>query len=69
MNNFNVCALLTRSSTFGPKKEALRGKHCACDNAVNWLKEQSTDFYKAGIHALNRMWNITFERNSDYIQK
>ena len=27
-----------------------------------WLKEQSTEFYEAGIHALIQSWNIAIER-------
>ena len=30
-----------------------------------WLKEQSTEFYSAGIHALIRSWIIAIERNGD----
>ena len=55
-------------------KERLRGKHCASDEEVKtavkkWLKEQSTEFYEAGIHALTRRWNIASERNGDYVEK
>ena len=55
-------------------KESLRGKQHASDKEVRtavmkWLKEQSTEFYAAGIHALIRMWNIAIERNDDYVEK
>ena len=54
-------------------KEGLRGKHCASDEkvktAMKGLKEQSTEFYEARIHPLIRKWNITMERNSDYVGK
>ena len=36
--------------------------------AVKWLKEQSTEFYEAGIHALIQRWNIAIERNGDYVE-
>ena len=44
---------------FSPMKEGLRGKHHAGDEEVKtavmkWLKEYSTEFYEAGIHALIR---------------
>ena len=40
-----------------PMKEGFRGKHYACNEEVKtavmkWLKEQSTEFYEAEIHAL-----------------
>ena len=55
-------------------KEGLRGKHYSIDEEVKsvvkkWLKEQSTEFYGAGIHALIRRWNIAIERNSDYVEE
>ena len=42
---------------FGPMKEGSRGKHYTSDEevkiaAMKSLKEQSTEFYEAGIHAL-----------------
>ena len=42
---------------FGPMKEGLRGKHFASDEKMKTavmkrLKEQSTEFYEAEIHAL-----------------
>ena len=33
---------------------------------MKWLKEQSTEFYEVGVHALIWEWNIAIERNSDY---
>ena len=59
---------------FGPMKEGLRGKHYPSDEEVKsavkkWLKEQSREFYEAGIHALIRRWNIAVERNGDYVEK
>ena len=59
---------------FGPLREGLRGKHYACDGEVKtsvmkWLKEQSTEFYEAGIYALIHRWNITIERNGDIVEK
>ena len=36
---------------------------------MKWLKEQSIEFYEAGKHALIRKWNITIERNGDYVEK
>ena len=55
-------------------KEGLRSKHYASDEevktaAMKRLKEQTTEFYKAGIHALIWRWNIASERNSDYVEK
>ena len=48
---------------FSPMKKSLRGKHYACDEKVKpavmkYLKEESTEFYEAAIHALIRIWNI-----------
>ena len=55
-------------------KEGLRGKHYASNEEVKiavikWLKEQSTEFYEARIHALIQKWNIVIERNGDYVKK
>ena len=55
-------------------KESLRGKHYASDEemktaVIKWLKEQSTEFYETGIHALIQRWNIAIERNGDYVEK
>ena len=55
---------------FGPLKEGLRGKHSANHEEVKTavlmrLKEQSTEFFKAGIHAFILRWNIAIERNGD----
>ena len=36
---------------------------------MKWLKEQSTEFYVAGMHALIRRWNIAIEKNGDYVEK
>ena len=32
-------------------------------------EEQSTEFYRAGIYALIRRWNIAIERNVAYVEK
>ena len=55
-------------------KEGLRDKHYASNEEVKtavkkWHKEQSTEFYEAGIHALIQRWNIAIERNGDYVEK
>ena len=55
-------------------KEGFRGKHYARDEEVKaavikWLKELSTDFYEAELHALIRKRNIAIEGNSDYEEK
>ena len=55
-------------------KEGLRSKHYSSDEKVKsvvkkWLKEQSTEFYGAGIQAVIRKWNIAIERNGDYVEK
>ena len=55
-------------------KEGLGGKHDSSDKKVKsvvkkWLKEQSTEFYGAGIHALIRRWNIAIEKNAEYVEK
>ena len=55
-------------------KESLRGKHYASNEEVKtammeWLKEQSTEFYEACIHSLIWKWNIAIERNGDYVEK
>ena len=44
-------------------KEALKGKRYSSDEKVKtavmkWPKEQSTEFYEIGIHALIRRWDI-----------
>ena len=59
---------------FGSMKEGLKGQHYARDEEMKvermkWLKEQSTKFYEAGINALIWRWNITMERNCDYVDK
>ena len=50
---------------FGSMKKGLRGKYYAS------VKEAKTavEFYKAAIHALIRKWDITIERNGDYVEK
>ena len=53
-------------------KEGLRGQH-ASDEKVKtvvgkWLREQSTEFYEAGIHALICRRNVAIERNGDYVE-
>ena len=55
-------------------KEDLRGKHYARDEevktaAIKWLKEQSTEFYKAGIQALSWRWDIAIYRNGNYVKQ
>ena len=55
-------------------KEGLRGKHYGSDEEVKtkvmkWLKERSTEFYEAWIHALIQRWNIAVERNGDNVEK
>ncbi|GFS23598.1 histone-lysine N-methyltransferase SETMAR [Elysia marginata] len=55
-------------------KQGLRGKHYENDeevkNAVKkWLKEQPRHFYKAGIHAFVKRWNVALERGCDCIEK
>ena len=57
---------------FGPTKKGLRGKHYTSNEevktaAMNWLKEQSTEFYEPEIHTLIRRWNFANEGNSDYV--
>ena len=54
-------------------KERLRGKHYVSDEKVKtkvmkWFKEQSTEFYKAGMHSLIQRQNIDIESNSDYVE-
>ena len=58
----------------GPGKKGLRGKYYDSDEEIKatvmeWLKEQTTKFYEAGIHALIQKWNIATERNIDYVEK
>ena len=55
-------------------KEGLRGKNYYSNEEVKsvvkkWLKEQSIEFYGAGIHALIQRLNIAIERNGDYVEK
>ena len=54
-------------------KKGLRGKHYTSDEVktvvMKWLKEQSREFYEAGIHSLIQGWNIAIERNGDYPEK
>lgn len=59
---------------FGPLKEAHRGIHFEDEEAVKtsvrqWLRKQSCDFYRAGIHALVQRWTKTVEMGGDYIEK
>ena len=58
----------------GAMKEGLRSKHHAIDKEMKttemkWLKEQSTEFWKAGTHAFLWRWNIAIKRNGDYVEK
>ena len=53
-------------------KEGFIGKHYVSDEEVKtaeikWLREQPTEFYQSGIHALIRRGNIVIE--SDYVEK
>ena len=55
-------------------KEGLRGKYYASDEeikttVIKWLKEQPTEFYKVGIHILIQRWNISIEKNGDYVER
>ena len=56
-------------------KEGLKGKLYASDKEVKttvmkkWLKEQSTEFYGTGIHALIRKWIIIIEKNGESVEK
>ena len=59
---------------FNPVKEGLRNKHYACDKEVKTavmklLKERSTEFHEAGVHALIWRLNIAIERKSDNVEK
>ena len=59
---------------FGPMKEALRGNRYSTDDEVKaaikgWLREQSADFYNAGIHALLQRWTTAIQRGGDYVEK
>ena len=59
---------------FGLMEEDLRGKHYISNEEVKtvgikWLKEQLTEFYKAGIHALIWRWITAIERNGNYVEK
>ena len=59
---------------FGHMKEGSWGKYYASDKEVKtvvmrWIKEQSTEFYKAGIHTLIWRMNITIKKNGDYVEK
>ena len=55
-------------------KEELRGKHYTHDQAVktaarNWLRSQSSEFYKDGIHALIQQWKTAVENDRYYVEK
>ena len=55
-------------------KEGLRSKHYASDEelktaVMRWLKEQSTEFQKAVVHAPIWRWNIAIAINNDYVEK
>ena len=54
-------------------REALRGRYSSDEEVKSvgkkWFKEQSTEFYGAGIYALIRRWNIAIERNGYYVEK
>ncbi|GFS22286.1 histone-lysine N-methyltransferase SETMAR [Elysia marginata] len=51
---------------FRPMKQGLRGKHYDDDEVKiairTLLKEQQIQFYKAGIRALVKRWNVALER-------
>jgi len=59
---------------FGPLKESMRGQRFDDDDEVKravkaWLKDQPTQFYEAGIHALVKRWTVAIERGGDYVEK
>ena len=58
----------------GPKKKDLKGKHYASDEemkaaVMKWLKEQSTQFYEAGINAFILKWIRAIERSGDNVEE
>ena len=66
--------LMFQTIIFTPMKKGLKSQHHASAEIVKtavmkWLKEQSTEFHKAGIHALIRRWNTAIEGNGDYVEK
>ena len=55
-------------------KEGFRGKNYASDKKVKTvvikrLKEQSTEFYVAGIYAFFQRRKLLIERNGDNVEK
>ena len=58
--------LFLRSPDKGFKRQTLR-KWWGSEN-WKWLKEQSTEFYEAGIYALIRRCNIAIERNDGSVE-
>lgn len=52
----------------------MRGRRFDDDDEVKravkaWLKDQPTQFYEAGIHALVKRWTVAIERGGDYVEK
>ncbi|PSN46790.1 hypothetical protein C0J52_19146, partial [Blattella germanica] len=61
---------------FGPirGKEAIRGKRYGNDEQVlrdvrTWLRERPVEWYRAGIHALTKIWRKAIDLNGDYVEK
>lgn len=59
---------------FGPMKNFIRGRRFADDEEVihevtTWLRRQSKDFYRQGIHALVSRWKKAVELEGDYVEK
>ena len=59
---------------FGPLKDALRGTRFDYDESViravrTWLRDEETNWYREGIHALVSRWRKAEDVNINYVEK
>jgi len=60
--------------SFGPLKEALRGRRLTSSEEVKeavhtWLREQPKSFFSAGIQKLVEQYNKCIVSQGDYVEK
>jgi len=58
----------------GPLKDALRGTRFEGDERViravrTWLREQETNWYREGMHALDSRWRKVVDVDGDNVEK
>ena len=70
IDNFTASSICNRFSSFKRRLQESGFNDMEVKTAATkWLKEKSTEFYKAGIHTLIRTWNIAIERSGDYVRQ